>query len=57
MTEEEWWEIVGDIAQQLTPLYLAKFQTHCPNTLKGVIQIGDDPDLDSRSLLKGTSRH
>ena len=57
MTEEEWLEIAGEIVQQLAPLNLAKLLTHSPNTLKAIIQIGDDPEFDPRSLLKGTSRH
>lgn len=57
MTEEEWRQIARDIAHQIAPLYLAKFLTHCPNTLKGIIQIGDDPHFDPRSILNGTSSH
>lgn len=52
MTLDEWMQIAKDTVHQLDPWLVGWFQKRNSNTLKGIIQIGDDPQFDPRAFLE-----
>ena len=51
MTEEEWRQITKDVLHHLEPWLVSQYLSQNSNAVKGIIQIGDDPQFDPRSFL------
>ena len=51
MTEEEWRQIIKDVLHHLEPWVVSQYLSQNSNAVKGIIQIGDDPQFDPRSFL------